>query len=308
MNVGILQTAPVVYDRAGSLAKLETHLRAAAAQGVRLVVVGETWFTGYPSYLDHVPGIALWDDPAHKQVFAQLAEGAIVVPGPETEHLARLCTELDLGLVLGATERVPVGYGSGTLFNALLTFAPGRGLVNHHRKLVPTYTEKLVYGPGDGAGLQAVALHGVRVGGLVCWEHWMPHARQALHLSGEQIHVAVWPTVHELHQVASRSYAFEGRCFVLAAGQLQQVRDLPPALTLPPELAETPDRFLLRGGSCIVGPDGQYVVPPVFETDTLISATLDLTRCTEERMTLDVTGHYSRPDVFGFSVDRSRPA
>ena len=137
-------------------------------------------------------------------------------------------------MVVGVSERVSAGPGRGTLYNSLLTIGPDGQLLNHHRKLVPTYTERMVWGNGDADGLQAVDTPAGRVSGLVCWEHWMPLARQALHDSGEDIHVAVWPTVHDRHQLASRQYAFEGRCFVLAAGSVMRASSLPPELEVEP--------------------------------------------------------------------------
>jgi predicted amidohydrolase len=130
----------------------------------------------------------------------------------------------------------------------------------------------------------------------------MPLARQAMHVSGEHVHVAVYPTAHEMHQIASRQYAFEGRCFVLAIGLLMRVRDLPDDLTRPAGWADKPEEFILRGGSSIIAPDGSYVVEPVFDAERIITAELDLTHIDREKMTLDVTGHYSRPDVFEFKL------
>jgi len=139
----------------------------------------------------------------------------------------------------------------------------------------------------------------------VCWEHWMPLARQALHEAGEDVHVALWPTVHEMHQVASRQYAFEGRCYVLAAGSLMRAASLPSELEPHPDRVANPQQWILRGGSTIVGPDGRYVVEPVFEQPLIMLADLDLDRTREERMTLDVAGHYARNDVLSLAVHRS---
>ncbi|MDQ2659411.1 MAG: carbon-nitrogen hydrolase family protein, partial [Verrucomicrobiota bacterium] len=165
-----------------------------------------------------------------------------------------------------------------------------------------TYTERLVWGQGDSGGLRSVATPAGRVGGLICWEHWMPLARQTLHLAGEQIHVAVWPTVHEMHQLASRHYAFEGRCFVLAAGLIMRARDLPAELAPPPDLVGKPESFLLRGGSAVIAPNGRCLVESCFEEEKTIIAEIDLQMVEEERMTLDVAGHYSRPDLFDFRL------
>jgi nitrilase len=205
--------------------------------------------------------------------------------------------------VIGANERVETGPGNGTLYNVLLTFSAEGQLANHHRKLIPTYTERLVWGQGDGRGLRSIATPGGRVGGLICWEHWMPLTRQAMHIAGEHIHVAVWPTVHQMHQVASRHYAFEGRCFVLAAGTVMRVKDMPDELRLTPELDANPESVLLYGGSTIFGPDGKYVVEPLCEQEDIIIADLDLDALDRERMTLDVSGHYNRSDLFTFRVE-----
>ena len=132
----------------------------------------------------------------------------------------------------------------------------------------------------------------------------MPLARQALHESGEDIHVALWPTVHEAHQLASRQYAFEGRCFVLAAGSVMRASALPPELEMHPDKAPSPDSWVLRGGSAIIGPDGHYLHEPVYERPAMLYAALDLGRLREERMTLDVSGHYARPDLFQYQVKR----
>ncbi|MDQ3119244.1 MAG: carbon-nitrogen hydrolase family protein [Verrucomicrobiota bacterium] len=300
--VAIIQHAPVFMDLAASMAKAATLIAEAARDGARVVTLGETWLPGYPAWLDYCGGMALWDHAPTKAVFARLRQNSILVPGKETEQLAQLAGDHHLTLVIGVNERVDTGPGNGTLYNSLLTFNPEGALANHHRKLVPTHTERLVWGQGDGGGLDSVATPAGRIGGLICWEHWMPLARQALHVAGEQIHVAVWPTVHEMHQLASRHYAFEGRCFVLAAGLIMRVKDLPAELGAPPNLADQPESFLLRGGSAIIGPNGRYVVEPCFDQEKIITAELDPAAVDEERMTLDVTGHYSRPDIFDLQV------
>ncbi len=289
-------------DLPASLAKAVTLAEAAARDGARLITFGETWLPGYPAWLDYCGDMGLWDHAPTKAVFARLRQNSIVVAGPETKLLAELAGDHQLTIVMGVNERVETGPGNGTLYNSLLTFSPDGALANHHRKLVPTHTERLVWGQGDGGGLESVATPAGRIGGLICWEHWMPLARQALHVAGEHIHVAVWPTVHEMHQLASRHYAFEARCFVLAAGLVMRVRDLPAEFGAPAGLVDKPESFLLRGGSAIIGPDGRYVVEPCFDEEKTITAELDLTAVDEERMTLDVTGHYSRSDVFDFDV------
>ena len=302
--VAIIQSSPVFLDLEASVAKTINLAEEAVHRGACVITFGETWLPGYPAWLDYCSDAALWDHAPAKEIFARLRQNSITVPGKQTELLAQLAGDHEVTIVIGVNERVESGPGNGTLYNSLLTFSPDGRLANHHRKLVPTYTERLVWGQGDGGGLETVSTPAGRIGGLICWEHWMPLARQALHNAGEDIHVAVWPTVHEMHQIASRHYAFEARCFVLAAGLVMRVRDLPAELRTSTEVAADPDAFLLRGGSAIIGPDGKYVVEPVYDQETIVTAELDLNAVDREKMTLDVSGHYSRPDVFNFQIGR----
>lgn len=303
-RVAIVQAKPAYLDLAASLTKAVSFTEAAAKEGAKLVVFGETWLTGYPAWLDNCPDVALWNHGPTKDLFARLRAESPTISGPEVATLAELAGDLGITLVMGINERVDRGPGLGTLYCSLITFGPNGQLINHHRKLVPTHTERLVWGPGDAVGLHTVDTPVGRLGGLICWEHWMPTARQALHIDGEQIHIAVWPTAHEMHQVASRHYAFEGRCFVLAAGSLLAAADLPPTLRLSEE-AQSQGPLLVRGGSAIIGPDGRYIVEPVFDEERILLADLDFTAIDRERMTLDVTGHYSRPDIFELRIHPS---
>lgn len=299
IKVAVIQ-AEVAPDLEAALETTRDLALEAAAKGAKLIVFPETWIPGYPAWLDCCRDAALWDHEPVKRIFARMAENSVAVPGPAFDRLAETACHADATLVIGLTERVEQGPGNGTLYNSLLTIGPDGRLLNHHRKLMPTYTERLVWGAGDTEGLRAVDTPVGRVSALVCWEHWMPLARQALHESGEDIHVAVWPTVNEMHQIASRQYAFEGRCFVLASGALMCASALPPELEPHPERVKDADQWVLRGGSAIIGPDGRYVVEPLFDEPAIIAAELDLGRCRAEAMTLDVAGHYHRPDLLEF--------
>ncbi len=307
LSVAIIQAAPVVLDAQASLEKLESLISEAAGRGAKLIVCGETWFPGYPAWLDFLPDVALWGHGPSKDVFAQLFDNSVTVPGAECDRIGELARQFKAVIVVGVNERVAVGPGNGTLFNSMLIFDTEGLLLCHRRKMVPTYTERMIWGHGDGYDLGAVATEVGRVGGLICWEHWMPLARQVMHESAEQVHVALWPTAHELHQLASRQYAFEGRCFVLAAGLIMRVSDIPKQYTLPADLAAEPDKLVLRGGSAIIAPDARYIVEPIFDREEIIVAEIDLNEIRREQMTLDVTGHYSRPDIFSVSINRSRP-
>ncbi len=304
VRAAVIQAEPP-SDLSDGLRRVATLASNAAENGAKLLVFPETWLPGYPIWLDVSRDVALWDHAPVKAVYRRMAENSVVVGSDSTETLASIARDNAVTLVIGIVERVVEGAGQGTLYNSILTFGPTGELLNHHRKLVPTYTERMVWGLGDARGVRsAVTPHG-RVGALVCWEHWMPLARQAMHESGEEVHAALWPTVHEMHQVASRQYAFEGRCFVLAAGSVMRASALPPELEPHPVKVPSAGAWVMRGGSAIIGPDGSYLAGPVYDAATTLYADLDLNRVREERMTLDVTGHYHRPDVFAFEVKRS---
>ncbi|MBC7791442.1 MAG: carbon-nitrogen hydrolase family protein [Anaerolineae bacterium] len=307
VRVAIVQ-AEVSLTLAEGLQQTAALAREAAGGGAELIVFPEAWLPGYPVWLDVCRDVALWNHPPVKEVFARYASECVNVAGDSGRALAQLAAETGATLVVGASERVASGPGFGTLYNVLLTYGSDGRLLNHHRKLMPTYTERMVWGQGDADGLRAVDTTTARVGGLVCWEHWMPLARQALHDSGEAVHVAAWPTVHDMHQLASRHYAFEGRCFVLAAGSLMRAGALPSELEPHSDRVRDQDQWLLRGGSAIIAPDGTYLVEPVFDAACVLYADLDLMAVRREQMSLDVSGHYSRPDCFEFRPVRRRIA
>jgi nitrilase len=305
LRVAIIQ-AETPSDLDGGLERARSLTRQASRDGAQLVAFPETWLPGYPAWLDVCRDAALWDHPPVKAEYARMAANSVVVAGHSGSAIGGIARESGVTLVMGAIERVEHGPGRGTLYNVLLTYTPDGALANHHRKLMPTFTERMVWGTGDTNGLTAVDTPAGRVGGMICWEHWMPLARQAMHDSGEDVHVAVWPNVHELHQVASRHYAFEGRCFVLAAGSLLLTSALPRGFDVHPDKAGT---WALKGGSMIIGPDGRTIAGPVYEREEILTADIDLSRVKEESMTLDVSGHYARPDCFEFRpIRHPRPS
>jgi len=303
LTIGIIQASPVFNNLAASLDKAVDLIGEAAGKGAKIIAFGESWLAGYPAWLDCAPNAALWNHEPTKKVYAEMRRNSLVVGGKETEILGQAARDNQATIVIGANERVEKGIGNGTLYNSLLTFNETGTLANHHRKMIPTYTERLVHGPGDGDGLNAVDTAAGRIGGLICWEHWMPLARQTMHDAGEQIHIAVFPTVHENHQIASRHYAFEGRCFVIAVGLIMKAKELPRELS--DGLPESSDSLILRGGSCVIAPDGGFILEPVFDEEIVLTAEIDLSQIDREKMTLDVSGHYQRLDVFGFEVNRN---
>jgi nitrilase len=295
--VAAVQAAPVSMNLQRSLVRALDLIAEAARRRAQLVVFPESWLPGYPVWLDACRDVALWDHLPMKRLYAQLLENSVVIPSRTTEALGEAARQHNLTLVIGAHERA-----GGTLFNSILTFGPLGDLLNVHRKLVPTFNERLIWAQGDGGGLRVVESPVGRLGGLICWEHWMPLVRQRLHMEHEEIHVALWPSVKEMYQIASRHYAFEGRCFVVAAGSIMRRSDLPRELEVAANVASGEDEFLLNGGSCVISPDGSYVAGPAFGSEVIILARINLERTREESMTLDVAGHFNRPDLFDFHV------
>ena len=306
VRVALIQARPVYYNLERTVAKALSLTNEAAGQGAQLVAFGETFFPGYPAWLDYAFDYARWDHLPTKQLYARLVANSLALDSPEMQQLREQALKREIVLLLGINERVPSGRGNRSLYNSIVTIDADSAIVNHHRKLRPTYTEQLVWAQGDGAGLGAVETAAGRVGGLICWEHWMPPARQAMHISNESIHVAMWPAVKAMHQVASRHYAFEGRTFVLAVGNIMPASDFPTELNLPENLRGQPDAPLLNGGSAVIAPDGEYLVEPVYDEEIILYADLDLSRIAEEQMALDVTGGYARDDIFTFEVNRRR--
>src|SRR6185503_11786138 len=305
VKVAAVQAAPVYLDLARSVEKAIRLISGAASQGAELIVFPETWLPGYPAWLDCCRDVALWDHPPVKRVFARLMENSVVVPGPVTEALAAAAREHHVVLNISVHERVIEGAGRGTLYNTMLTFSSNGSLLNRHRKIMPTYTERMIWGQGDGSSLHAVDTDAGRIGGLICWEHWMPLARQVLHDSAEDIHIAAWPQVKEMNLIASRHYAFEGRCFVIACGAVMKASELPAELEPIESLKQAPDSFVLNGGSAIIAPDGALLAGPVFNEEVILTADLDLSKIAEENLALDVTGQYSRPDIFRVMLRRT---
>jgi nitrilase len=300
----VVQEPPVFLDRDATVAVAVERIAEAASNGARLVAFAESFVPGYPGWIF---GAAGWDDAAAKRLHRRLAENSLEQGGPALTRLCQAAADHHVTIVMGASER-DTRFSRGTLYNTLFTIADTGELVGVHRKLMPTHAERMVWGAGDASGLVAHDLSIGRVGGLICWEHWMPLSRFALHAAGEQIHVAAWPETPEMHQIASRHYAFEGRCFVLLAGGLLRTGDLPDDDELRStmlgglgDLGGTSEA-ILPGGSAIIGPDGAYLAGPADEKPEILYAELDLNRIIEEQLALDSAGHYHRPDVFALHI------
>lgn len=310
-RVALIQRAPVFLNIDATVALALRLMDEAAAAGAKVVVFPETWLPGYPVWIDSAPDAALWGHAGAKALYGRLARNALQLGDANFERLRAAAHRTKTVVLMGAHER-----RGATLYNTIITFAADGHRYSVHRKLVPTYTERLIWGPGDGSTLRALDTDLGVIGALVCWEHWMPLARATMHAQHEVLHVAQWPWVHELHQVCSRQYAFEGQCFVAASGCCMSRGEMlagfdsvgggaAEARQLLESIPGDEETLLLQGGSTLIAPDMSFVTEPVCGQSNTVYGDVDLDRIDAGRMLLDTDGHYSRPDVFRLQVDTS---
>ncbi|MBA2332989.1 MAG: carbon-nitrogen hydrolase family protein, partial [Actinobacteria bacterium] len=239
-----------------------------------------------------------WADPRAKAAFALLHRESLAVPGPDADRLGEIAREHGVWLVTGINELDPER--PGTIYNSLLYHSPTGELALHHRKLVPTNHERLVWGQGDGRGLRALETPIGRIGGLICWENYMPLARFALYESGVELYIASTADDGDAWQATLVHLARESRAFVIAPCHFQRAESYPADFPLRDELEGR--GILGRGGSAILDPDGTYLAGPLYDTEGILYAELDPARLAEERQRFDPAGHYHRPDVLQLSV------
>jgi len=297
VTVACAQIEPVILDRDATIEKLASSAAEIAARGARLAVFPEAFIPAYPSST-WAKALAGWAEEGAKEAFALLAREAVEVPGPAERRLGEIAHEHELWLVTGVTERDPVR--PGTLYNTLLYHGPDGELALKHRKLVPTNHERLVWGPGDGGGLETIETPLGRIGGLICWENYMPLARFALYESGVELYVASTADDSEEWQSTLVHIARESRAFVISPSHFQRASSYPDDFPLG-RLLDGLD-VIGRGGSAILGPDGSYLAGPLWDDEGILYAELDPERLTEERQRFDPVGHYHRPDVLRLDV------
>ena len=296
-RVAVVQAAPVAFDVGRTLRKAADLAADARRQGARLALFPEAFVSGYPRGLGFGATVGARTAEGREQ-FRIYWESAIDVPGPHVETLASIARASELHLVMGVVERA-----GGTLYCTVLFFAPDGRYLGKHRKLMPTGSERLVWGFGDGSTMPVIETPLGRVGAVICWENYMPLMRAAMYGKGVEIYCAPTADGRDTWLPTMQHIALEGRCFVLSANQFARRRDYPAEYRT--EFGDDPDTILSRGGSCIVGPLGEVLAGPDFTGETILTAEIDSAEVARARLDFDVVGHYARPDIFHLSVDET---
>ena len=301
IRVAVVQAASVLFDREATMEKASRLIADAAVQGAELVLFPEAYIPAYPRGLSFgmvvgsrtVEGRKLWQ---------RYWENAVEVPGPSTKRLGKLARQYNMTLAMGVIER-DSSFGGGTLYCTTLYYSADGTLLGKHRKLKPTGTERLIWGEGDGSTLTVVQTPKIRLGGLICWENYMPLARMAIYRQGVEIYVAPTADSRDTWQATLRHIACEGRCFVLGCNQYVHKTMLPDFLQNHPEIVSQPDE-MCRGGSTIISPMGDVIAGPLYGEEGILIADLDIDEVKRSKVDFDVVGHYSRPDVFHLEVNQ----
>ena len=295
VTVAVVQAASVAFDRNKTLAKALDLTRDAAKMGAKLVLFPEAFISGYPRGLDFGAVVGRRTD-AGREDFKRYFESAVEVPGPAVDTLSKAARTNSVYLVMGVIERE-----HGTLYCCVLFFAPDGTFLGKHRKVMPTASERLIWGYGDGSTLPVFDTPLGKLGAVICWENYMPLLRTFMYSQGIEIYCAPTADHRPTWSATMQHIATEGRCFVLGCNQFSRRRDFPRQYDS--SFGQEPDTVLSRGGSCIVSPFGEFLAGPNFEDETILVAELDRGLLPKAKFDFDVVGHYSRPDIFRLTVD-----
>ena len=302
IRVAVAQVASVFADKAASIQKAVTVIADAGQQGANLILLPETLIPGYPRGFTYGATIGSRSD-AGRHDFTRYWQHSMALTSDEAQPLCDAAREAQAYVVIGISERSETG-NHGTLYNTLLYINPTGKLIGKHRKLMPTGTERLIWGSGDGSTLTAIDTPYGKIGGLICWENYMPLARMAMYDKGVSVYLAPTADSRDSWQATLRHIACEGRCFVLGCNQYFTKSMYPQDLALYDELADLPEE-ICRGGSAIIDPFGEYDCQPLYGTEGVLYADLDLNKIHQGHLDFDVVGHYHRPDVFKFAVNEA---
>lgn len=304
LTVGLAQIAPVWLDRHQTLEKILDYVTRATTQNCQLVAFGEALLPGYPFWLELTDG-ARFNSAVQKEIHAHYMEQAVQIEAGHLDPICKTAATHKIAVVLGCIERA-ADRGGHSLYCSLVYVNPEGSIESVHRKLMPTYEERLTWSIGDGHGLRVHPLGAFTVGGLNCWENWMPLVRTALYAQGEDLHVAIWPGNLRNTYDITRFIAKESRSFVISVSGLMRLQDFPTDTPHLERILEDCPDTLANGGSCLTGPDGEFIIEPEVDQEVLLTATIDYQQIREERQNFDPSGHYARPDVTQLTVDRRR--
>jgi len=294
VKVACVQAEPVAFEREATIDKLEKLVAEVAGADARLALFPETFIPVYPSnrWVRYLAGWSGDDSGDARDVFARLAQQSVTIPGPDSDRLGEIAHTHGVWLAVGANE-----LERGTIYNSLLVYSPAGELALHHRKLMPTNHERLVWGLGDGKGLETIKTDLGKVGGLICWENLMPLARAALYQDGVEIYLAPTADDSEEWHDSMKHIARESRAFVLSCCVFQRASSYPHDVPL-----ADGDELVGRGGSAILGPDGSYLARPLWDEEGILYAELDPQQLYRARQRFDPAGHYSRPDLLKLQI------
>ncbi|MDH5435112.1 MAG: carbon-nitrogen hydrolase family protein [Gammaproteobacteria bacterium] len=304
IKVGLAQIAPVWFNRDATLEKVMQYVSDAADQGCQLVAFGEAIVPGYPFWLE-LTGGAQFNNAKQKAIQAEYSHQAVQIERGDLDSLCQLCREKNISVYLGIIER-PKDRTGHSLYCSIVYIDRDGKIQSVHRKLMPTYEERLSWSPGDGHGLVTHSLEAFTVGGLNCWENWMPLARASLYGQGEDLHVAIWPGNYRNTFDLTPVIAKEGRSYVMSVSGLMHTDHFADLIDDMKELEGMNPQYLADGGSCLAAPDGSWVIEPQSEKEGLFVAEIDHQIVRQERQNFDAAGHYSRPDVTQLIVNRKR--
>ncbi|MBT8089269.1 MAG: carbon-nitrogen hydrolase family protein [Gammaproteobacteria bacterium] len=304
IKVGLAQIAPVWLDCRATINKVIAWVDRAADEGCNLVAFGEALVPGYPFWVERTEG-ARFESSLQKSLYAHYASQAVCIEDGDIDGIRRIARDKNISIYVGIIERA-ADRGGHSLYCSMVYIDQHGAIGSVHRKLMPTHEERLVWAIGDGNGLRTHQLGAFTVGGLNCWENWLPLARAALYGQGEDLHVAIWPGNARNTEDITRFVARESRSFVVSVSGLMRKQDIDASLPHAELLINSADDMMANGGSCVASPAGDWLLEPVIDKESLEVVELDHRRVLEERHSLDPVGHYSRPDVTRLTVNRKR--
>ena len=304
LKVALAQISPVWLDKKQTIQKIKNTIEEASKEKAELIVFGEALLPGYPFWIGLTNGAA-WNSSVQKEIHAHYVQNSITIEKGELDTICKLAKEHHMAIYIGIIERAQ-NRGGHSIYASLVYINQDGVIKSVHRKLQPTYDERLTWAPGDGHGLQVHPLKNFTIGGLNCWENWMPLPRAALYGQGEDLHVAVWPGSDHNTKDITRFIARESRSFVISVSSLMQKSNFPKETPHFDKIIKNAPDTLVNGGSCIAGPDGEWILEPVINKEGIFYETLDFSKVLEERQNFDVAGHYSRPDITKLHVNRDR--